>query len=1215
MPSTQRSSGVTVDHPSTYRVAAKRATSRGAPPFAPGKSAVPRSMSDRAGEADAMAGLLARQGLELVDTIDLDTVAEATRDDGRRRRGAARVASSQAVRFSVEVDENEGAVMLVEQDGIYSWVMPRASGRKSAAAERRGPAESSARFDLTIRSTAAAGARRGDASGGMIFRGIRANIFKFAAGKTADALVKLLERNLERGVVRIEETDPMTWQTGEDLSFLRQPEGRQARVLLLIHGTFSTTLGSYGHLGLTDWGRRLLKDAFRTYDAVIGVDHPTLSESPEENAADIFRRLQAGPRTPPPRFDCVAYSRGGLVLRTLIERLAARSSWSSAFERAVLVAATNRGTRLAEPDNWESLLNFYTNLAMGSTRLLGAVTGSPLVTAVAGGAISSLGGFARYLAIAGTDEQHIPGLAAMEPDGEFVRLLNRNRPDPGRYLMVSSNYESERGGEEVGLPRRLATKAFDRVADRLMGVANDLVVDVDSMNFDAPPENRLDFGTNGDVYHLVYFAQPDVVGFLSERLLGRKRKTARRGALRLAAEPEVERLPETAERRRKAAPPRIPVEVFWGDIVAAPGDVVAVGHYQGVPPQNAEWALDRAISGYPEDDKKGILAQQTRDGLLRGGLGEINRFPWPRRKGVKTPKYLAVAGMGRPGRFDEASLRRLAANLVISLSALPRTGTLSTVLIGSGEGTLTIEGSIKGFLEGVAEAVASGKGKVKKIQIVEIWRSRAQQVWDAVKSLEGSEVMELDLEPRIGELDGGRIDWEYGIAALIDAAAVAGEGTQAGLALDRLLKNRRLGLRKGDRQAILGAISHMHEWSGGDLPGVISRLGIHSPWGRSGEDVSSATRISLAVEGTVVRASAITSTATIAERIIGFDPSLVTEAGRRMTDPFPEDVGRLSSVLTGLLMPRDFRQLLEGAAPLVVEVDRQMAQVHWEMLSSVLESDGRPLGLDRPVARQLRTTYSPAPSLEKRSAKKLRALVVGDPGDPAKSHSLPGARREALGVIEMLEKHGLEVVAMIGAPDHNGIGPEPPHRAATRFDLLELLMLHEPFDILHYSGHGDFDPDDPTNRSGWLFQDGFLTARQIEAVDRVPSLIFANACLSGKTSLRSGGGDIGAPYGEYDLLPSLADQFFAQGARDYIGTAWKVDDEGAIEFARTFYGKFLAGGTLGTALLEARKKLSRATEKYDALWAAYQHYGDPTFDRGDFLAAGLPWGMDDGSAG
>jgi hypothetical protein len=258
----------------------------------------------------------------------------------------------------------------------------------------------------------------------------------------------------------------------------------------------------------------------------------------------------------------------------------------------------------------------------------------------------------------------------------------------------------------------------------------------------------------------------------------------------------------------------------------------------------------------------------------------------------------------------------------------------------------------------------------------------------------------------------------------------------------------------------------------------------------------------------------------------------------------------------------------------------------------------RAIGLRTAVARQLRTTYSPPPSAAPRSFSRLRALVVGDPGDPAKGHSLPGARREAQRVADLLRARGVNVVELIGPPDAAGSGPLPGIPPATRIDVLHHLLAGG-FDLLHYCGHGDFDPDDP-DRAGWTFKGGLLTSRELEGLALAPRLIVANACLSGLTSSVTGSGKSVAVRGEAELLPGLADEFFRRGVRDYVGTAWEVSDEGAILFAETFYDALLpagrgaaAGVTYGQAMLRARRALAEAGV-YEALWAAYQHYGDPT---------------------
>jgi hypothetical protein len=75
-----------------------------------------------------------------------------------------------------------------------------------------------------------------------------------------------------------------------------------------------------------------------------------------------------------------------------------------------------------------------------------------------------------------------------------------------------------------------------------------------------------------------------------------------------------------------------------------------------------------------------------------------------------------------------------------------------------------------------------------------------------------------------------------------------------------------------------------------------------------------------------------------------------------------------------------------------------------------------------------------------------------------------------------------------------------------------------------------------------------------------------------------------------------------RGVRNYVGTAWPISDEGAIQFSITLYEALLAdpaGGTevsLGQALLKARMQLKEKDATFGALWAAYQHYGDPSFE-------------------
>ena len=363
-------------------------------------------------------------------------------------------------------------------------------------------------------------------------------------------------------------------------------------------------------------------------------------------------------------------------------------------------------------------------------------------------------------------------------------------------------------------------------------------------------------------------------------------------------------------------------------------------------------------------------------------------------------------------------------------------------------------------------------------------------------------------------------------------------------------------------------------------------------------DAKSPTRICFWYDGTQLKAAAIDETATVAERLVTVGNDIVEDLTKKMTDPAPDEVGQLCELLYQLLVPTEFRSHLRSG-PLVFEVDRAMAQVHWEMLATDDGGGGSvPLAVRKPLARQLRTTYSPAPTRLRRPGEEFRALIVGDPGDPAEGDDLPGARSEALKVKEILDgKPGIVVDARIGAPGDSREGSLQGVKPADRLEVLSLLLRGD-YDLVHYAGHGDFDPAKP-DRVGWVFAGGLLTPGEIARIERVPTVIVSNACLSARTSqVLEGGRDVEETRSEAGLLPSLADEFFKLGVRNYVGTAWEVNDVGAEIFAQEFYGALLKGKSFGEAVRGARETLWRDRGTYGALWAAYQHYGDPTSDSG-----------------
>jgi hypothetical protein len=116
------------------------------------------------------------------------------------------------------------------------------------------------------------------------------------------------------------------------------------RSLLLLHGTFSNAAAAYRALADSDFFDRV-KDAYD--DRIFAFDHFSLSRTPEQNARMLLEGLPEQTTT----FDVVTHSRGGLVLRNLVERAKQFGDLSRRFKlgRAVLVASPNDGTPLATP--------------------------------------------------------------------------------------------------------------------------------------------------------------------------------------------------------------------------------------------------------------------------------------------------------------------------------------------------------------------------------------------------------------------------------------------------------------------------------------------------------------------------------------------------------------------------------------------------------------------------------------------------------------------------------------------------------------------------------------------------------------------------------------------------------------------------------------------------------------------------------------------------
>jgi pimeloyl-ACP methyl ester carboxylesterase len=566
-----------------------------------------------------------------------------------------------------------------------------------------------------------------------------------------------------------------------------------------------------------------------------------------------------------------------------------------------------------------------------------------------------------------------------------------------------------------------------------------------------------------------------------------------------------------------------------------PVDAVAVGHYIGVRPAGAELALDEAISA-PLGGAK-LLTTFAERGILRGEAGQPFFLADPRDTG----RLIAVAGLGYPGRCGAPELAMAIRELVWSLSALGKRH-LAAVLIGSGEGNLSTREAVAAWIDGIRAALAeprAGSGRLATITLVETDACKLLEMRRALAAIEPEPVAGVTLEVT------GPPEEELIEPAAAEAAARA-------------------------RAAVLAKSEGWEEQINSAYP----------------------TRLTVDMEGHVYRYGAVTRTASVPERCIALDPGLVQEANNALAAACDAaEQWRLGQYLLKLLFPADLRNELSTAHPLVVTCDSSAARVPWEMIAQ--PGAGTPagafLGIHRGLTRQLRTPFAPPPEPFPAASRVLRVLIVADGACDAR---LPGAAREGELVRELFSRFREQELAK-PAPARRAaeveicalIGPEQ----ATRTRVMQELLLRE-YDILHYAGHCAYDAEHPTE-SGWVFSGSTrLTANELSRVDRVPAFVFANACESGVTPDRAGSRSPG-------MAPSFAESFFARGVRDFICTGWPVNDDAALEFARTFYTCLLgldgrAPQPAHAAMREARARIFNLANGI-ASWGAYQHYGNP----------------------
>jgi len=288
----------------------------------------------------------------------------------------------------------------------------------------------------------------------------------------------------------------------------------------------------------------------------------------------------------------------------------------------------------------------------------------------------------------------------------------------------------------------------------------------------------------------------------------------------------------------------------------------------------------------------------------------------------------------------------------------------------------------------------------------------------------------------------------------------------------------------------------------------------------------------------------------------------------KVDDKYFEEFRKDARSLFDQLFTPDVKKAIKSTKAnfLLISIDEQLVHIPWELLY-----DGEQfLCLRFATGRTVRTKQKVIDSHKPEIVGPAKMLIVADPcGDLSYSYEEGIALRDELDK----QQSKVKVVSKTGV---------------VSLDFVKRNIRD--YDIVHFAGHAEYDLIEPS-KSGWILKDGKFTSRDIVtlgATAPMPSVVFSNACQSGKTQ------EWNICDGLEGVVYGLANAFLLSGAKHYIGTFWQVEDKTCLDFASQFYKNILSGLPIGEALRIARINLFNKGNKCSISWASYLLYGDPT---------------------
>lgn len=1110
----------------------------------------------RPAERDLPPGIedaLEEVGLRAQETIHLEVQAQAPGVRAMTRRGAE--LDRVVLKPAPPAQDGVQLVWYQDESGGHSWHFP--DGFLVAAGERaRHPDRDRARagvlraargatFTIPTRTPAA---QRALASGQPAER-LRGPVVKLGR-KIFRVLViplsKLIARPLETIVGKVEKkyrqelVRPLTLANYRQL--VDQPftdwaalDGK--RSLLVVHGIFSTCHGMLSGLPPAAMERLLAHYEGR----VIGFDQLTVTLSPEENAADFLRRLREARPNGRFDFDILCHSRGGVVSRTLAERgQVLQPGHPGRFDKVFFVAAPNAGSPLGDAGHMVDMIDLFTNLFTN-------FPDGPVLYS-----FEVLLAILKLLAYAAGTE--LPGIRDMGTDGYIRRVLNASGLAPAglSYAAAAANYEPK-PRDNGWLNGRLADSVIDLVFGK---TANDLVVPRDGVFAPNghplfPIADPLVFGDDDHVSHTEFFAQPRTIAAICRHF-----GIDGGDAFVVEPAPAVEAPP--------AAEPSVDEPVIDLDEVEAAMVGSLLGEDGGGRTGGGEtWSLSRGELSETSGRRRPSRPRLTRSEGGRRPTPRPSSTRRPRRPAAEAPPSAPVASEGaRLERtpqidFHEAVEEGVAQDLVVRLEELVAGSPIAALAIelaaGETSATLDVRLHAPGFDVKPAKALPMTVQRERDPQ-----RERVTFSLKARKPGKAPKRREITAEFWLKNAVIGTVTHATVVLPKGHSGPLAGSGLGSGSAPPAASFE----LPRIRREDCDWALTIAGRDEAGQPP---FRLQLRSEV--PGEEIAALDCGLFNLPQKDLGAYLATALDSLITQYPSDNGQSAAQLAREVAawnQAFLARLNDLGKQLWSFLPPRfrdEYWRFSEaGLAPRSILVHSDEMLFPWELVVPNDPRSGRfveldALGVSHVLGRwkpQLRMRPSPQ-RLE------VASFVVLNPVYPEPDR-LPWAKSEAKAIVKLFPR--AEV-----------------YRPATAAHITSDLLRRDSVRLLHFSGHGEHDPQN-ADLSRLLLEDGSqldaLTLARTRLGFEASPIAYLNACSVGSSGItvgRAGG---------------FAAACLDGGFSGVIAPYWPVNDESAAHFALALYRKLNGGLAIGEALTELKGE-----HLDDPTYLAFAYFGDP----------------------